>query len=59
MISAKLAFLAVAASAVALTAHGANAASLDRAYMALKQSGARSRLVQEAHGCHYTCESGR
>ncbi len=58
MTRARFVFLVAAASAAVLAAHGANATSLDRARTALRLSAAGSSLVQEIHGCHYTCECG-
>ena len=52
----KFALLLAAVSTLALALPGASAASPDVA--ALKASAARSGLMQETHGCHYTCECG-
>ena len=50
----ELAFLLV----VALTTQGANAASLTPREAGFKESAVGLRLMQETHGCHYTCECG-
>jgi len=54
----KPALLIAAASVLALTAQGANAASRNPAAEALNESAARSNLIQTAHGCHYSCACG-
>jgi hypothetical protein len=48
--------LVATAFLLALTAHGANAASLNPAVVALTESGAGSSLAKRTHGCHYSCE---
>ena len=53
--SRKLAFLVLAASAAAITAHGANAAPLSPGMRTLA---AESNLVLRTHGCHKLCVSG-
>jgi hypothetical protein len=58
MARTKLAFSVATAWALALTAQGANAASLNPAAEALKESAAGSRLMLETHGCHHSCECG-
>lgn len=55
MTRTKLAFLAAAASTLALTAQGANAASLNPVTGVLA---ARSSLVLQTHGCHRWCREG-
>jgi hypothetical protein len=57
MTSTKLTPLVVA-FVLALTAQGADAASLSPAAGALKESAAGSSLTQQIHGCHYSCECG-
>jgi len=54
----RLEFLAATAFVLALTAQGANAASLNPAVAALTESAAGSSLAQRTHGCHYSCECG-
>ena len=58
MTSAKLAFFVSTAFALALTAQGADAASLNPLAGALKEGVAGSSLMQQTHGCHYSCECG-
>jgi hypothetical protein len=56
MTHTKIAFLV--ATTLALSAEGANAASLNPVAGALKESTARSTLVQRTHGCHLLCKCG-
>jgi hypothetical protein len=58
MTRTRLEFLVAAAFALALTTQGANAASLNPAAGALKESAAGSSLMQKTHGYHYSCECG-
>jgi hypothetical protein len=57
MTRTKFSFLVAAASTLVLTAHGANAASLNPAG-ALKEDAAGSSLVLQTHGCHKLCAPG-
>ena len=54
----KLAFLVPAAFTLVLTAQGAEAASHYPAAWALKESAAGFSLMEQTHGCHYSCECG-
>src|SRR5262245_29370244 len=53
-----LEFLVHSAFVLALSAQGANAASLNLTAVRLSESGAESSIVQRTHGCHYSCECG-
>ena len=54
----RFAFLAAAASILALAIQGAAPASPNPTAGVLESSAARSSLTQNARGCHYTCECG-
>jgi len=58
MTRTRLEFLFAAAFTVGLTAHGAKAAYLNSAAGVTKESAAESSLMQNTHGCHYSCECG-